>query len=83
MCIHADYVEKELRWVPSIKVEDGGEYKTLVCEKCGREFTYPEYLRLIRIINPNYDFSYTHCFKRASAPLEDVIKVTMKAEQLC
>lgn len=82
MCVHADYNEKQCRWTPSIKIEDRGEYKTLVCKKCGREFTYSEYLRLIRILNPNYDFSYTHCFMRPTAPSEDVIKATLKAEQL-
>ena len=78
MCIHANYDEEKCEWIPSIKIIGNDDNKKLICEKCGRDFNYSEYIKLIQILDPNKDMSFTHCFGYIPAPIKYVIEAELK-----
>ena len=82
MCIHADYSEKKCKWIPSVKIEDHDDSQIIICEKCGRRFTQLEFFKLVQIIDPNSDVSFTHCFGRLDAPLKSTIAARLKVDDL-
>lgn len=82
MCIHAEFNEKELRWIPTINSDAFNTRYELICRTCGRKFTYTEYIKLIKIIDPNYDTSFTHCFGRMIAPSRSTIETNLKSSSL-
>lgn len=82
MCIHAEFNEKECRWIPTINIKKIGNSHILKCRICGRKFTYDEYLSLLKIIDPNYDTSFTHCFGRVAPPAKSTIETNLKSREL-